>query len=47
MEEKQDGILSNQELTISGAKGNTQIKIDIYHDEKSGLMSYEKHEGSK
>ena len=41
MEEKQDGILSNQELTISGAKGNTQIKIDIYHDEKSGLMSYE------
>lgn len=47
MEEKQDGVLSNQELIISRAKGTTQIKVDVYHDEKSGLMSYEKHEGSK
>lgn len=43
MEEKKDGALPSQELTI---KGNTRVEhvyIDIYQDKDSGLMSYEKH----
>lgn len=47
MEEKKDNPIINQELIISGSERNVQVTIDVYHDEKSDLMSYKKHEVSK
>lgn len=47
MEEKIDPVSKNQQLIIETRTGNNFIYIDIYQDEKSGLMSYEKHEGGK
>ena len=47
MEEKKDSPMINQELIISSSERSVQVTIDVYHDEKSGLMSYKKHEVSK
>lgn len=48
MEEKKTEIKIGRLQVISGNTGQTsEVDIDIYQDEKSGLMSYEKHEGSK
>ena len=47
MEEKKDNPIINQELIISDSNRSVQVTIDVYHDEKSDLMSYKKHEVSK
>lgn len=48
MEEKKDGGTTGKLGITSQKTGQTQtVNIDIYVDEKSGLMSYEKHEGGK
>ncbi len=48
MEEKKDGGTTRRLDIVRSSNGQTStVNIDIYQDEKSGLMSYKKHEGSK
>lgn len=47
MEEKADGALKNQQLVIAVNGHIAHLYIDLYQDEESGLMSYEKHEEGK
>ena len=48
MEEKKDGgTTGHLGITRQKTRQTQTVNIDIYVDEKSGLMSYEKHEGGK